>query len=178
VAFQGEPGAFSEEAAIELLGADIELVPCVTFEELFRSPGDGRADYALAPVENTLAGTIQPCLDLLGSTGLIVRNEVTIPIAQHLIGLPGTSLEEIEAVESHPVALAQCQNFFTEHPLIKKVRADDTAGSVARILRNRDHKRAAIGGKRAAELYGGYVIVENVHDQRNNYTRFLLLALP
>src|SRR6266849_3924509 len=109
VAFQGEHGAFSEEAARKLLGEGIELIPRLTFEALFRSFEDGVADYVVAPVENTLAGVIRRVHDLLAEGSLSICNEVTIPIAQHLIGCPGSRFENIRAAESHPVALAQCE---------------------------------------------------------------------
>ena len=176
VAFQGQRGAFSEEAALKLLGDDIELVPTATFVELFRSIDQGLADYALTPIENTSVGTIQPCLDLLYKTPLAITGEVTIPIAQHLIGIPGTSFAEIETVESHPVALAQCARFFAMHPRIRKIEGEDTAGSVAQVVASRDRKRAAIAGERAAKVYGAVIIKENVQDEQNNFTRFLLLS--
>jgi prephenate dehydratase len=178
VAFQGQRGAFSEEAAIKLMGQHIDLVPRSTFFDLFSSLDEGVADYALAPVENSLVGNIQSCLELLCGSELIIKDEVTIQVAQHLIGCPGASFAEIETVESHPVALAQCERFFVAHPQLKKIEADDTAGSVARIIANANRTRAAIAGKRAAEIYGGLVIEENVQDHCDNYTRFLLLALP
>ena len=176
VAFQGERGAFSEEAAVKLLGADIELVPRPTFVDLFHSIDRGLADYALAPVENSAVGTIEPCLDLLYKSSLLISGEVTIPIAQHLIGCPGTSFDEIDSVASHPVALAQCKRFFADHPHLKRVEAEDTAGSVAQIMKDGNPTRAAIAGKRAAEMYGGSIIQENIHDDENNQTRFLLLS--
>jgi len=176
VAFQGERGAYSEEAAIKLLGADIELVPRATFADLFRSIDEGLADHVLAPVENSLVGPIQPCLDLLRNSNLSVAAEVSIPIAQHLIGCPGAALAEIETVESHPVALAQCRRLFVDHPWLKEIEADDTAGSVARVIASQDLKRAAIAGRRAAELYGAVILKENVEDSKDNRTRFLLLS--
>jgi prephenate dehydratase len=176
VAFQGRRGAFSEDAAIKLLGPDIELVPRATFVELFRSIDQGVADYALAPIENSSVGTIQPCLDLLYKTPLAITGEVTIPIAQQLIGVKGASFDEIETVESHPVALAQCERFFASHPKLMKVEAEDTAGSVAQVVASQDPRRAAIAGKRAAEVYGGVIIKQDIHDERNNCTRFLLLS--
>jgi prephenate dehydratase len=177
VAFQGERGAFSEEAAFKLLGADIELVPRPTFVDLFGSIDQGLADYALAPVENSLAGGVTPCLDLLNKSSLHVCGEVTIHIAQNLIGCPGASLTEIESVASHPVALAQCKRFFADHPTLKQVVAEDTAGSVAGVMASGDRKRAAIAGKRAAEIYGASIIQEDIQDNEQNYTRFLLLSL-
>ncbi len=176
VAFQGERGAFSEDAAVKLLGADIELVPRPTFVELFQSVDQGLADFALAPVENSLVGTIEPCLNLLYKSSLLITAEVTIPIAQHLIGCPGASFGEIDEVASHPVALAQCKRFFAEHPHLKRVEAEDTAGSVAQVMKDQNPRNAAIAGKRAAELYGGSIIRENIQDDKNNQTRFLLLS--
>jgi prephenate dehydratase len=175
VAFQGEPGAFSEDAAFKLLGPEIELVPRPTFAALFSSLAEGLADYALAPVENTLIGIIEPVAGLLRESSLISTGEIVIQIRQQLIGCPGALIEELEAVESHPAALAQCKRFFAENPLIARIEADDTAGSVARTVKSGDCKRAAIAGRRAAELYGGLIIKENIEDQSENYTRFVLL---
>jgi prephenate dehydratase len=176
VAFQGERGAFSEEAAVRLLGESVALVPRPTFESLFAAVGEGAADYALAPVENTLAGSVQKCYDLLLESTLRIVAEVIIPVRHCLVGCPGSSLDAIRAVESHPVALAQCERFFAAHARLRRVVADDTAGSVARVVRRDDPTRAAIAGRRAAEIYGGRILLEGVEDDRENYTRFLLLA--
>ena len=176
VAFQGERGAFSEEAAHKLLGAEIELVPRRTFAELYSSLDNGVADYLLAPVENTIAGVVQPSVDFLRSSSVTVIDEIQIKVEQHLIGCHGTSLNTIEKVQSHPVALAQCSRFFANNPQLKPIVADDTAGSVAEVVRLRDPKRAAIAGRRAAELYGATVIRQSIQDQTENYTRFVLLS--
>jgi len=176
VAFQGEHGAFSEEAAIKLLGPEIELVPRPTFASLFRSLDEGLADYALVPVENSLIGIIRPSFDLFEKSSLVTIGEVVIPIAQHLIACPGVSFEELEVVQSHPAALAQCVRFFIENPTLQRVEAEDTAGSVATIIARDDRKLAAIAGRRAAELYGGTILKENIQDRRDNQTRFLLLS--
>jgi len=177
VAFQGERGAFSEEAAHKLLGAEIELVPRRTFAELYSSLDNGVADYLLAPVENTIAGVVQPSVDFLRSSSLTVIDEIQIKVEQHLIGCPGTSLNTIEKVQSHPVALAQCSRFFQTHPQLKSVIADDTAGSVAEVIRLGDPKVAAIAGQRAADLYGASIICKSIQDHADNYTRFLLLSV-
>ncbi|MGH9968164.1 MAG: prephenate dehydratase domain-containing protein [Pyrinomonadaceae bacterium] len=176
VAFQGEHGAFSEDAAIKLLGPEIQLVPRPTFTALFKSLDEGLADYVLAPIENSLIGAIQPAIDLLQKSSLAVEDEVVIRIQQHLIGCPGAVFEEIEAVESHPAALAQCQRFFAENTRIKRIETEDTAGSVARIIEQADRKSAAIASRRAAELYGGSIIRSNLEDDPENYTRFALLS--
>ena len=176
VAFQGVHGAFSEEAAIKLLGSAIELVPRPTFVELFSSVDEGLADLVLAPVENTLVGAVTTTVELMRTSTLVVAEEVVIRVEQQLIGCPGAVFGVIEAVESHPVALAQCQNFFARNPQIVMVESNDTAGSVAQIIEGGNLKRAAIASRRAAEIYGGSIIRENVEDDPENYTRFLLLT--
>ena len=176
VAFQGERGAFSEEAALKLLGPEIELVPRKTFADLFDSFNRGLADYLLAPVENTIAGVVQPSVDLLRSSSLSVLDEVEIKIEQHLIGCPAATFDTVETVQSHAVAIAQCQRFFKTHPNLKPVVADDTAGSVAEVVRRRDPKLAAIAGQRAAEIYGARILRAGIQDQTENFTRFVLLS--
>jgi prephenate dehydratase len=176
IAFQGERGAFSEEAAVKLLGEDIQLVPRQTFEALYASIRDGLADYILAPIENSLAGSVHRSYDLLIASGLHIHAEVVIPIVHNLIGLPGTTFERIAQVSSHPVALAQCERFFASHPSIKRVAADDTAGSVRDVIQTGDPAKAAIASRRAASVYGGTILKEHLEDHPENYTRFLLLA--
>jgi prephenate dehydratase len=176
VAFQGERGAFSEEAAVRLLGDAVVLVPRPTFESLFASVGERAADFALTPVENSLAGSVQRSYDLLLESSLHIVAEVVCPIRHCLIGCPGSSLDSVRAVESHPVALAQCERFFDARRSVRRVVADDTAGSVAEVIKRGDPARAAIAGRRAAEIYGGQVLLEGVEDDAENYTRFLLLA--
>jgi prephenate dehydratase len=180
VAFQGEHGAFSEDAAIRLFGPEvsnsIDLEPCPTFEALFNVIDAGHAEYILVPIENSLIGPIQPAVDLFEKSSLAVVGEVAIPIRHHLIGCPGSVFAEIEAVESHPAALAQCKNFLAAQPQIKVIPTDDTAGSVAQVIKRGDRKHAAIAGRRTAELYGGSIIRSNLEDHPDNHTRFLLLA--
>lgn len=176
VAFQGEPGAFSEDAALKLLGPEIQLVPRLTFETLFNSLDEDLAEYLLVPVENSLIGSIHSAVDLFNKSSFGIVGEVTIPIRHFLIACPGAAFEEIVAAESHPAALAQCSRFFAAHPHIERVETEDTAGSVARVVRGRDPTRAAIAGRRAAEVYGGTILRENLADSPENQTRFLLLS--
>jgi prephenate dehydratase len=176
IAFQGERGAFSEEAAILLLGERIELVPRPTFGALYAAIDEGAADLVLAPVENTLAGTVVASLDRLLESGLHANGEVIIPIVHCLIGTPEATIERIASVESHPVALAQCERFLRAHPEMARRATLDTGGSVAEIVRAGDPTRAAIAGRRAAEIHGGRILREHVEDHPENYTRFLLLA--
>lgn len=176
VAFQGERGAFSETAAVQLMGEEINLVPRPTFESLFAAIGEGVADYALAPIENSLAGSVHRSYDLLLESSLTIVGEVIIPISHCLIGCQGASLASIKTVESHPVALAQCECFFAAHPQIRPVVAEDTAGSVALVIKRGDATCAAIAGRRAAQIYGGQILLEQLEDHPENYTRFVLLA--
>jgi prephenate dehydratase len=176
VAFQGERGAFSEEAALRLLGEEIELVPRPSFESLFAAINEGSADYALAPLENSLAGSVQRSYDLLLEHSLRIAGEVIIPISHSLISCPGATLEAIRTVESHPVALAQCLRFLGAHAQIRPLATEDTAGSVAQVVRRGDKTCAAIAGRRAAEVYGGVILLEHLEDHRENYTRFVLLT--
>lgn len=176
VAFQGAHGAFSEEAAIRLLGRRITCVPRPTFESLFDAIEEGAADLLLAPLENSLAGSVQRSYDLLLESSLHIVGEVVIPIRHHLIGVPGASLEQIRIVQSHPVALAQCEKFFRAHPRIRRVAAEDTAESVREIVAAGDPARAAIASAHAAAVYGGVILARGLEDHRENYTRFVLLA--
>jgi prephenate dehydratase len=176
IAFQGERGAFSEEAAVKLLGEDIQLVPRPTFEALYTSIHDGVADCILAPIENSLAGSVHRSYDLLVTSGLHIQAEVVIPIVHNLIGVPGATFERITQVSSHPVALAQCERFFASHPNIKRVATDDTAGSVREVMGAGDATKAGIASKRAAKVYGAVILREHLEDHPENYTRFLLLA--
>jgi prephenate dehydratase len=176
VAFQGERGAFSEEAAVKLLGEEITLVPRPTFEAAFNAIADRAADYILAPIENSLAGSVHRSFDLLVDSPLNILAEVIIPIAHNLIAVPGAKFEEITVVESHPVALAQCEQFFSAHPRLKRIATEDTAGSVRDVVASGDRSRGAIAGRRAAEIYGGAILREHLEDNCENYTRFLLLS--
>ena len=176
VAFQGERGAFSEEAAVKLLGEEITLVPRPTFEAAFNAISDRAADYILAPIENSLAGSVHRSFDLLVDSPLNILAEVIIPIAHNLIAAPGAKFEELAVVESHPVALAQCEQFFSAHPRLKRIATEDTAGSVRDVVASGDRSRGAIAGRRAAEIYGGAILREHLEDNCENYTRFLLLS--
>ena len=175
-AFLGEHGSFSEEAAIRLLGENCRPVSRPTFEELFTAVEEGSADYILAPLENSLVGAVHRTYDLLLESSLSIAAEIICPISHFLIGCRGATLDSIEIVESHPVALAQCGSFFASRPHIMKAVANDTASSVRRVVEGKDPKRAAIAGRRAAEIYGGVILREHLEDHAENFTRFVLLA--
>jgi prephenate dehydratase len=175
VAFQGEAGAFSEAAAVQLLGEDIVTVPRPTFDATFRAIPEGAADALLVPVENSLAGSVVRVYDLLLESALTITAETILPIEMNLIACPGASLGDIRSISSHPMALAQCERFFSQHPHIQRIPAEDTAGSVREALARGDKTHAAIAGKRAAARYRGEIIAEKIQDDAENFTRFVLL---
>jgi len=176
IAFQGEYGAFSEAAAIQLLGESITTVPRATFDSAFQAIDDGAADALLAPVENTLAGSVVRVYDLLLESKLDIVAETILPIEHHVIGIPGATLHGLHSVASHPMALAQCENFFLQHPNIKRVPAEDTAGSVRDAIARGEKSAAGIAGRRAAVRYGGVILAEAIQDNKENFTRFVLLV--
>src|SRR5881409_2028806 len=159
VAFQGEPGAFSEAAAIQLLGERITTVPRATFDAAFRAIEERSADALIAPVENTLAGSVVRVYDLLLQSPLTIVAETILPIEHHLIGCPGATLQGLRSVASHPMALAQCERFFLSHPQLKRVPAEDTAGSVRDVVASGNKSAAGIAGRQAATRYGGSGLV-------------------
>ncbi len=175
VAFQGEPGAFSEAAAVQLLGEEITTVPRATFDAAFRSIDEGAADALLAPMENALAGSVVRVYDLLLESKLEIVAETILPIEMHLIACPGASLDSIRHVSSHPMALAQCERFFQAHPQLQRSPAEDTAGSVREVIARGDQIYAAIAGRYAADRYHGVILAQNIQDNAENFTRFVLL---
>ena len=176
IAFQGERGAFSEEAAYKLLGRSIRLLPCPTFEALFASVAKGRASGCLAPIENTLAGSVYENYDLLLKNDLQIVAEVKLRIVHNLIAFPGTTLRNLQRVYSHPVALAQCNRFFSSHPKVERVPFYDTAGSVKMLAADCPAGSAAIASRVAASFYRARILKSHLEDHRENFTRFLLLS--
>ena len=178
VAFQGERGAFSEDAARQLLGSTVATLPCRTFEEMFEAVSTRAADAAAAPIENSLAGSVHKNYDLLMEHDLTIIGETNVRIVHHLIAPRGVKLSDVRRVHSHPVALAQCERFLRANPQIEVAPAYDTAGSVKMIVENNSGADAAIAGATAAAVYRAEIIAENIEDNAKNFTRFLLLARP
>jgi len=176
VAFQGERGSFSEEAAYKLLGRRIRVLPCETFAATFESVTRGRAQFCLVPIENTLAGSVYENFDLLLSNHLHIVGEVNLRIVHNLIALPGTTRREVRQVYSHPVALAQCSRFFAKNPRVERVPFYDTAGAVKMLTERHPRGAAAIASRIAAEVYHARILATHLEDHHENYTRFLLLS--
>ncbi len=176
IAFQGERGAFSEEAAHQLLGSRIRALPCETFAKVFASVAQGKARMCLVPIENTLAGSVYENYDLLVSNHLHIVGEVNLRIVHNLIGFEETSRKNLLRVYSHPVALAQCGRFFEKHPGVERVPFYDTAGSVKMLAERRIPGAAAIASRAAAKVYKARILATHLEDHHENFTRFLLLG--
>ena len=178
VAFQGERGAFSEMAARQLLGDQIDLLPCERFEQVFRALQSGEATGSVVPIENTLHGSIHENYDHLLNFELKIVAETNVRIVHNLIAPPGTKMRDIRKVYSHPVALNQCLHFFAAHPQFDRVTHYDTAGSVKMVMADRPPGAAAIASAVAAHTYGGEILRKSIEDDRQNFTRFFLLRRP
>ncbi len=170
-AFQGEPGAYSEEAGRAYYGA-VEMVPCETFEDVFLAVTNGTCDSGLIPIENSLAGSIHQNYDLLLRYALHITGEYTLRVRHCLIGFPEADISSISKVISHPQALGQCAASLRKLGL-KTEAVYDTAGSVKLLKASGDPTCAAIASRRAAEIYGMRILREDFEDNPENYTRFL-----
>ena len=180
-AFQGERGAFSEEAARKLLGPDVVVLPCQRFEEVFQAVALKKADAAVVPIENTLHGSIHENYDHLLRFQLPIVGETNLRIVHNLMAPGKIRFRDIRRVYSHPVALNQCLRFFAENPQIERVQFYDTAGSVKHLMENPEPGAAAIASSVAAEYYGAHIVKRSIEDDRQNFTRFFLLrreAIP
>jgi prephenate dehydratase len=178
VAFQGERGAFSEEAARRLLGANVKVLPCARFEEMFIALKEGRVAGAVVPIENTLAGSVHENYDHLVNYEFPIVAETGVRIVHNLIAPKGVPFSKIRRVFSHPVALNQCLNFFTKNPQVERVPFYDTAGSVKMIMAEGLTDAAGIASAVAADIYGARIVRKSIEDDRQNFTRFFLLRTP
>ena len=172
---QGELGAFSQEAARQLLGDRAEVVPYPTFEAVFRALRAGKIDGAVIPMENTLAGSVHENYDHLLHFDVRITAETNLRIVHNLIAPPGVRFADIRKVYSHPVALNQCLKFFDRHRKLERVPFYDTAGSVKMVMEQRAPDAAAIASSVAAGIYGGTILKRSIEDDRRNFTRFFLL---
>jgi len=175
VAYQGEPGAFGEEAVIGWFGERVEPVPVATFSEVCSAVETGSADAGVLPLENSLAGTVGDALDALANGRLRVVGEVLLPIRHQLLVREGVSLGEIRQVRSHWQALAQCERFLASRGW-EVIPAADTAGAARELAKSGGRATAAIASNSAATLYGLDVAAADIQDADHNLTRFAILA--
>ncbi|MBL7165270.1 MAG: prephenate dehydratase [Dehalococcoidales bacterium] len=175
VAFQGEIGAYSEEATVDFFGPSIEVRPCETLDAVFDAVERGESHFGVVPIENSLEGSISQVYDLLLDSSLKVRGEIELRVIHCLIANPGVKLDLLRRVYSHPQALGQCRAFL-KHLNCELIPTYDTAGSVKMIKEQGMTDGAAIASVRAAEIYGMQIMAREIEDNPNNFTRFFVLA--
>ena len=174
VAFQGEAGAYSEQALFNYFG-EVQTLPCESFDLVFDSVASSKCDFGLIPIENTLGGSIHQNYDLLARLNLFITGEYVLRVRHCLIALPDVKKEEIKKAISHPQALAQCSEYLRKNN-IKAEQGFDTAGSVKLLKESGTRDTAAIASKRAAEIYGMQILEEGIEDNEKNFTRFLAIS--
>ncbi|ADO71440.1 prephenate dehydratase [Stigmatella aurantiaca] len=178
IAFQGEHGAYGEQATRALYGPDVEAVPQPSFRSVFEAIVEGHVHGGVVPVENSLAGSVTENVDLLLEFTQPITGELALPIRHCLLVPPGRKLAELERALSHPQALAQCATFLRQHGITPVAEAD-TAGSARRVAELAPPRTAAIASRIAAELYGLEVLLEGIEDAPDNHTRFVSMgAVP
>jgi len=177
ILIQGIEGSNHDLAVREYFGEGrAEIIPCQSFRELFSRLMANSELLGMVAMENTLAGSLLPNYNLLQKSGLRVIGEHKMRIRHYLMALPGQKIEAISEVHSHPMALAQCEDFLTNHPWIRQVATDDTAQSAKDIARQKFSGRAAIAGSLAASLFGLEILASNIESNALNLTRFLLIG--
>ncbi|MDQ3277369.1 MAG: prephenate dehydratase [Bacteroidota bacterium] len=174
VSIQGFEGSFHQIAARQFFGNEIGILPCATFREVIEFTKKGETDASVMAIENSIAGSILANYNLLHKSGLSIVGEVYLPIKQHLLVNPGVKFEDIREVHSHPIAILQCMEFLSGQNW-KLVETEDTALSAKHIHQRKSKHIAGVAGKLAAELFGLEIAAENIHTEKNNYTRFLIL---
>ena len=175
VAFQGEPGAYSEQAVYGYFGP-VETFPCVSFDDAFGAVSGGGADFALIPIENSLAGSVHQNYDLLLRHELPIVGEYFLRVRHCLIALPGVKKDDVRRVISHPQALGQTAGYLRAMRGVTAEPVFDTAGGVKMLMDSGDRTTAAVASRRAAELYGMEILDEGIEDDPENYTRFLAIG--
>src|ERR1700694_1075521 len=174
IAFQGQPGAYSDLACRHVFPA-MTTLPCAAFEDAFAAVREGRAELAVMPIENSVAGRVADIHHLMPDSGLYIIGEHFERVNHHLLGLPGAKLDAIRTVRSHVHALGQCRNFIRAHGLTPVVAADP-AGSASEIKKRGDKTIAAIASELSGRIYGLVSLAENIEDAEHNTTRFLIMS--
>jgi prephenate dehydratase/chorismate mutase/prephenate dehydratase len=174
VSFQGERGAFSEDAVITFFG-EVELLPRHSFKHVFEAVTRGEADFAIVPIQNSQAGSINETYDLLLKHDLNIYGELDLRVNHCLLAVPGESLDTIKTVYSHPQALAQCDEFLSKLGA-EIIPSYDTAGSARMIKEKKLANCAAVASKRVAQIYQMQILAENIQTIKDNYTKFFAIS--
>jgi prephenate dehydratase len=176
VAIQGIRASFHEEAAFKFFGTDIETVECESFKKTCEVLKNKQADYVVMAIENSIAGSLLPNYTLLREYNFSIVGEVYLAIQLHLLALPGVKFEDVKYVQSHPIAIRQCSDFFEEYPHLKVVESSDTAACAKKIREENLTDTVAIANLLAAKLYDLEVMERRIESNKKNFTRFLILA--
>lgn len=176
VAYQGEPGAFSEAAILALSLRDVDPLPCRRFEDVIAAVESGQAAFGMLPTENSLAGPVADSIAAISSSQLVVTGRTSLAIHLALLAVPGAAIETLRSVESHPVALKQCRRFLAMHPQLAPIERYDTAGAARDIAASDDLTRGAIAALRAGELNGLTTLATGLEDRSDNVTQFAIVA--
>ncbi len=175
VTIQGIAGSFHDIATRDFFNEDVEIVECPTFRSQFSAMKQDPSLWGVVAIENTVAGSILPNYSLLRESEMRVVGEIKMHIVQNLAAPKGVAIEDIRSVESHPMALRQCEEYINQYPKIKMVESDDTASSAKRVAHKNQKHVATICGKLAADIYGLNILAENIETNKKNFTRFLVL---
>jgi len=176
VAIQGIRASFHEEAAFKFFGTDIEAIECDSFKQTCEVLKDKKADYVVMAIENSIAGSLLPNYTLLREYNFSIVGEVYLAIQLHLLALPGVKFKDIKYVQSHPIAIRQCSDFFDEFPNLQVIESSDTAACAKKIREENLSDTAAIANLLAAKLYDLQVMERRIESNKKNFTRFLILA--
>jgi len=175
IAIQGVRGSYSEEAVGRMFDDSVEVLECTNFADTFAAVVSGKADRAVVPLSNSIVGEIESAVVELQQTNLKILDQLMLEVRHVLAGAPDAELADIEIVRSHPEALRQCSKFIADNNLAAEIGAD-TASSIRRIVEEGDKKKAAIGSRRACEMYGGKVLGDDIADDAENITYFYLVG--
>lgn len=178
VVYQGVEGAYGNAAMLQFFGAEVDGYSVATFESAMEEVAEGRADFAVLPIENSRAGAVGDVYDLLMKYDNVIVAETYLKVSHCLLGLPGASLEQINTVYSHPQGLMQCTEFLEQHRDWQQVGQSNTAVSARKVLEEGDSSKAAIASELAAKRYGLEILSRDISDDRNNTTRFIIVQRP
>lgn len=175
LAIQGERGSFAQEAGFDFFGQNTTFVFCPSLTDLFAAIENCKAEYAVLPIENSIGGAVEQNKRFLQFVSWQTIDSLYLPIRQSLVACLDSEIETLKTVESHPAALAQCRKFFQTRQNLRQIASENTAASAKAVIESGDAARAAIAHRRTAEIYGGKVLMEDIQDEKKNYTKFLIL---
>lgn len=176
VGFQGVEGAFGQEALEVYFSTDVHISHFEQFEDVFKALDNDHIQYGVVPIENSSTGAINDVYDLIRNYGFYIVGEQSISISQHLLGIKGTSLDKVKEVYSHPQGLAQTTQFLDKYPHIKRIPYTNTAMAAKMVSEKKDHTQVAIASRKAARLYHLDILAENIHNDKTNHTRFIIIG--